>query len=71
MPSAQHCLEMAEEADRLASIVSYARDKVRLKEQAQDWRARAEVLTSAAPVAASDADVKRGGMIGWLRRRRG
>jgi hypothetical protein len=69
MSTADHCRAMADEADRLASIVSYARDKVRLREQAESWRAKAAALDAApvSPTPTSDA----GGMFGWLRRRCG
>ena len=70
MPNPQHCLAMAEEADRLASIVSYERDKVRLKEQAESWRERAEALASVPSQHLSIAQDKRTGVMGWLRRRR-
>ena len=68
MSTADHCRAMAEEADRLASVVSYARDKVRLKQQADTWRAKAaELEAHAEPEAAEGA----GGVMGWLRRRYG
>ena len=68
MSTADHCKAMAEEADRLASVVSYARDKDRLKQQAECWRAKAaELETQAEP----EADESRGGVMGWLRRRAG
>ena len=56
MPNAQHCLAMAEEADRLASIVSYGRDKVRLKEQAKSWREQAEAMVGAPPPHACETE---------------
>ena len=68
MSTAQHCREMADEADRLASIVSYARDKVRLKQQADSWRARAEAMESPTPPR-PQAQEAAGGVRGWLRRR--
>lgn len=67
MSTADHCRAMAEEADRLASVVSYARDKVRLKEQAASWRAKAAAL-DAEPVPAPQAHPA--GLFSWLRRRR-
>ena len=70
MPNAQHCLAMAEEADRLASIVSYGRDKVRLKEQAKSWREQAQAMASAPPQVC-DAERRSRGVVGWLRRRKG
>ena len=68
MPDAQHCLAMADEADRLASIVSYGRDKVRLKEQAQSWREQAVAMATAPNL--SNEEQRPGGVIGWLRRRK-
>ncbi len=67
MPDAQHCLAMADEAERLASIVSYGRDKLRLKEQAQNWREQAEAMANAPNL--SNEGRRPGGVIGWLRRR--
>ena len=77
MSSPQHCLAMADEADRLAGIVSYERDKVRLRTQADAWRQMARALSSPvgeaafAPVAAEEpappARVKKAvGVAGWL-----
>ena len=70
MPDAQHCLAMADEADRLATIVSYGRDKVRLKAQAQSWRERADAMTAPPP---SQDYVSMAGpprsVMDWLRRR--
>ncbi len=51
MPTHRQCLARAEEAERLASLVSYERDRVRLQGQAQDWRERAARLAHAAPPA--------------------
>jgi hypothetical protein len=65
MSTADHCRAMAEEADRLASIVSYARDKVRLREQAASWRAKALAL-EASPVAAPVVR-RRPAIFGWVR----
>ena len=67
MLTADHCRAMADEADRLAAVVSYGRDKVRLKDQAASWRAKADAL-DAQPVATADA-AHSGSMFGWLRRR--
>ncbi|WP_174301806.1 hypothetical protein [Caulobacter sp. S45] len=61
-------MAMADEADRLASIVSYGRDKVRLKEQAQSWREQAVALETAPALSSAEHEPR--GMIGWLRRRR-
>ena len=69
MANAQHCLAMAEEAERLASIVSYGRDKVRLKEQAKSWREQAESLDSGTPHKLADREDRHVGVMVWLRRR--
>lgn len=69
MSTADHCRAMADEADRLASVVSYARDKVRLKEQAETWRAKAAALDAVRPDPACAEP--HNGMFGWLRRRCG
>ena len=69
MSTADHCRAMAEEADRLAAIVSYGRDKLRLQEQARSWRARAETM-DALPFPPHQAACDTGGVFGWLRRRR-
>ena len=73
MPTAEHCLAMADEADRLAAIVSYGRDKARLKQQAQDYRVQAQALSQTSP-AAQHGEMAHGegssGVIAWLRRRR-
>ena len=44
-PTAEHCLTMAAEAERLASIVSYTRDKTRLMQQAENWRTQAQSIS--------------------------
>jgi hypothetical protein len=64
MSTADHCRAMADEADRLAAIVSYARDKVRLKEQAACWRAKAAALD----VQPASAEPAKPGMFAWLAR---
>ena len=76
MSSSQHCLAMADEADRLAGIVSYERDKTRLRSQADAWRQMARALSEPveALAVASDAQPalrmkKAVGMAGWLGRR--
>ena len=69
MSTADHCRAMADEADRLAVVVSYAHDKVRLKQQADSWRAKAAALEAKPPEAAA-AEVS-GGVFNWLRRRYG
>ena len=68
MATADHCKAMAEEADRLASVVSYARDKIRLKQQADSWRARAAELEAHVQ---PEQHESRSGVLGWLRRRAG
>ena len=68
MSTADHCKAMAEEAERLASVVSYARDKVRLKEQAESWRAKAAELEAHVE---PEADETRTGVMSWLRRKAG
>jgi hypothetical protein len=72
MPNAEHCMAMADEAERLAAIVSYARDKARLQQQAESWREMAKTgVAEDAAVCSSvvaDATAPRG-VIGWLRRR--
>ena len=68
MSTADHCRAMAEEADRLATLVSYSRDKDRLREQAASWRAKAAVLEAQPPPPATTA--RTGGVFAWLRRRR-
>ena len=73
MPDAEHCLALADEAERLAAIVSYARDKTRLKQQAESWREKAKVMEAERAVARADPDVSkvkaRRGLAGWMRRR--
>ena len=68
MSTADHCKAMAEEADRLASVVSYARDKLRLQQQADSWRAKAAELETYAEPQAYES---RSGVMSWLRRRVG
>ena len=48
-PTAEYCLTMAAEAERLASIVSYTRDKTRLAQQAQTWRDQAANAAARGP----------------------
>ena len=73
MADAEHCLAMAAEAERLAAIVSYARDKTRLREQAQTWREKAEAVEAERSLKGASSEAAaagaRGSMIGWLRRR--
>ena len=67
MSTPERCLAQAEEAERMASVVSYERDRERLTRQAAEWRARAEELRAeqlqapAAPAPAAPAP-------SWLRR---
>jgi hypothetical protein len=68
MPTADHCRAMAEDAERLASIVSYTRDKVRLREEAQGWRTKAAELDAKAASAEPQAP-SAPRLMGWLRRR--
>ena len=73
MPDAEHCRAMAEEADRLAAIVSYGRDKTRLKQQADNWREKARAMEAERAAARqspeADSAKARRGVLGWLRRR--
>lgn len=48
MPTPEACLERAKEAERLAALVSYERDRTRLTRQAAEWRERAAELASRA-----------------------
>ena len=49
MSTPEACIARAEEAERLAALVSYDRDRVRLKRQAAEWRDRAAQLQAAGP----------------------
>ena len=49
MPTPKACLDRAEEAERLAAVVSYARDREQLTRQALEWRERAAELAAAPP----------------------
>ncbi len=71
MPTAEHCRSMAEEADRLAAVVSYARDKARLRQQAQAWRVKAQSLEAETEAPLGGDAKPRDGVMGWLRRRVG
>ena len=51
MPTADQCRARAEEAERLARLVSYERDRDRLLSQAQEWREKADALEAAPPAA--------------------
>lgn len=52
MPTADQCRARAEEAERLARIVSYERDRTRLLIQVKEWRDEADRLDAQAPAAA-------------------
>lgn len=49
MPTSDRCIARAEEAERLAALVSYGRDRDRLTRQAAEWRTKAEELAVAFP----------------------
>ncbi len=73
MSTPQRRLAQAQDAERMASLVSYGRDRERLLRQAAEWRAQAAEL-EAGPEPLSDAG--RAGAAGdgntdrssWLRR---
>ena len=44
MPTSNQCRARADEAERLAELVSYDRDRTRLTRQAAELRAEADVL---------------------------
>lgn len=44
MSTPESCIARAEEAERLAALVSYGRDRARLGRQAAEWRACAAEL---------------------------
>ena len=67
MSPAAHCRTMADEAERLAAIVSYGRDKERLQQQAASWRAKAAALDAEAP--SPETASHSAGVFAWLRRR--
>ena len=71
MSTSEHCRAMALEADRLASIVSYGRDKDQLREQANQWRAKAQCIETeqldAQQVAACSNTSGVGKVMKWLR----
>ena len=58
---------MADEAERLAGIVSYTRDKVRLHEQARSWREKAQAVEPP-PISVTPA-ADRTPILDWFRRR--
>ena len=70
MSTPERCRARAEEAERLAGIVSYGRDKERLLAQAAELRQRAAELeaTPPEPVETSrDSDSSGRKPLGWLR----
>ena len=69
MLTPERCRENADEAERLARAVSYARDRERLLGQAAVWRSKADAL-EAAPPPAPPKRAKRCGLLRWLRRPR-
>jgi TPR repeat protein len=71
MPTADDCRAMAAEADRLAALVSYTRDKVRLREQAEEWLRRAAELDAKPSAEAAARLGVHGGLTSWIRRRIG
>lgn len=69
MPTSKQCRARADEADRLASLVSYDRDRTRLTLQAAELRAQADALEAeetANRLAAAERPEP--GFIGRLRR---
>ena len=69
MATVEHCRSMAEEAERLAAVVSYARDKVRLREQAETWRIKADALEAEARAGIVEGPGAHRGVMAWLRGR--
>lgn len=49
MSTPEQMRERAAEAERLAGMVAYERDRARLTRQAEDWRTRADVLEATSP----------------------
>ncbi len=69
MPTAAHCRARAEEAERLARLVSYERDRTRLLHQAQEWRDKADALDAQAEAGpAASAQAPSAAAAGRLRR---
>ena len=59
---------MADEADRLADVVSYTRDKVRLREQAETWRLKAQQMDAAVePTSVRPASLRPSISKWWMR----
>lgn len=67
MPTPERFRAQAEEAERLAALVSYGRDKERLAAQAADLRQQAEVLETSLNLQAI-APPPRRRLPSWLRR---
>ena len=57
MPTSSQCRARADEADRLAGLVSYDRDRTRLTRQAADLRAQADALEAEETAKRLAADV--------------
>lgn len=67
MPTAANCRARADEAERLARLVSYERDRERLLRQAQEWREKADALeTEAAAAPAEPSPSSAGRLRRWL-----
>ncbi len=54
MPNPEGYLAQADEAERMAAVVSYGRDREALMRQAAAWRAQAAALEGEEPAAAAD-----------------
>ena len=54
MPTPQRCIAQAQEAERLAAVVSYERDRERLMRQAAEWRAEAAELEAGRTASGTD-----------------
>ena len=75
MPTAEDCRRMAEDAERLAGVVSYERDKARLRQQAEAWRRKAQALEAEAQEAqgeptSDDKNSPLRGIMKWLKQPR-
>ena len=68
---AEHCRSMAADADRLADLVSYTRDKDRLREQAETWRIKARALEAEASALSEEVTRPQRRVVDWLLRRTG
>ena len=69
MPTAERARARAEEAERLARLVSYGRDRERLLRQAAEWRAHADALDAAPPPPEPDRPSLADRVRSWLRGR--